>query len=411
MTSDYRLFGIFRLLLALMVVVQHSLELTFPPELAAALEPLEVGSVAVLMFFVLSGFIVTEAASTIYRGRPVEFIANRILRIYPTYLIALLCALALYALIAVNPGPQPANWVTAPSLSLANVVRNVLGILPGGSLFFSEMNSDFVLFVAWALRIELLFYTVVFALMIPGSRLAASRSSVLVGVVGMVLALCSLAPQLRGGALTFAPHFVLGAAVYYATVAERRSSALTAGGVASLAAVMVVASILADNHLHPTRHFDRNLIGEAVLFLTLLSIWLALVSVAWRQVPIPARLKRADRSIGDLTYPLYLFHVPALTLLAWLAIPRGPVALVSGIVLSAALGWLAHLAFETRLARLRASVRGLGLSAHDKATLEATFGVSASEIPRPATIAVEPAEARAVTLARSARSRPPPRRS
>lgn len=41
------------------------------------------------MFFALSGFIVAEAAMTFYRDRPGNFIVNRVLRIYPSYVAAL----------------------------------------------------------------------------------------------------------------------------------------------------------------------------------------------------------------------------------------------------------------------------------------------------------------------------------
>jgi peptidoglycan/LPS O-acetylase OafA/YrhL len=65
-STRYRLFGSYRAALAFAVVVSHSLPMlgqTF-------LQQVELGNIAVMSFFILSGFIIAEAGSTFYKGRP-----------------------------------------------------------------------------------------------------------------------------------------------------------------------------------------------------------------------------------------------------------------------------------------------------------------------------------------------------
>ena len=67
---QYREFGIFRLLLAICVLVQHAIVNAAPAgRLRAVLAPCEIGSMAVLVFFCLSGFVITEAASSSLCGQ------------------------------------------------------------------------------------------------------------------------------------------------------------------------------------------------------------------------------------------------------------------------------------------------------------------------------------------------------
>jgi peptidoglycan/LPS O-acetylase OafA/YrhL len=47
------------------------------------------GPVAVFVFFMISGFVIGEAALKFYDGRPVQFFLNRLIRLYPPYLMAL----------------------------------------------------------------------------------------------------------------------------------------------------------------------------------------------------------------------------------------------------------------------------------------------------------------------------------
>ena len=113
------MFGIFRTLLALVVVAGH-------------LGPVDsVGPYAVFGFYVLSGYLMTAIMRDRYGytasgiGR---YTANRLLRIYPVYLVALLLSLALVSLL----GEATARAYHAQlglQLPMREVWRNVFLVL------------------------------------------------------------------------------------------------------------------------------------------------------------------------------------------------------------------------------------------------------------------------------------------
>lgn len=82
-SAPYKFFGTFRLLLALAVFFSHSHWLLFSKDTSLQINKLGVGGIAVMAFFVLSGYIISEASATFYRGRPFPFLLNRLLRLLP----------------------------------------------------------------------------------------------------------------------------------------------------------------------------------------------------------------------------------------------------------------------------------------------------------------------------------------
>src|SRR5713226_5019935 len=89
-THPYRSLGAFRFLLALLVLVSHAAgfiwdELTW----------LSLGNVGVLLFFVVSGFVICEALDIFYRDSALKFLLNRALKIFPAYWATLPLAYAI----------------------------------------------------------------------------------------------------------------------------------------------------------------------------------------------------------------------------------------------------------------------------------------------------------------------------
>src|SRR5690348_5903421 len=89
--------SLFRFSLALMVLVEH-LSARVPPQ---------TGRVAVEAFFCISGFLITMVASGRYAGRPGAFLANRFLRIYPTYWACLAVGFAVVMLLPQSVALHP----------------------------------------------------------------------------------------------------------------------------------------------------------------------------------------------------------------------------------------------------------------------------------------------------------------
>src|SRR5437868_142228 len=89
--------SLFRFSLALMVMAEH----------LASIEPPQTGRLAVEGFFCISGFLITMVARGPYEGRPIAFLSNRFLRIFPTYWACLAIGLAIVAVLPQSTALHP----------------------------------------------------------------------------------------------------------------------------------------------------------------------------------------------------------------------------------------------------------------------------------------------------------------
>ena len=142
------MFGIFRFVLALNVVLFHILAIP------------EVGPLAVYSFFILSGYLMTyimqETYGYSYAGIR-KYALNRFFRLYPVYWALLLVSVILVLFTDANYFALFHNKMTLPS-NPTEVMANVLMIYP-------ELRpGDYSVRLApatWALTIELFFYLLI----------------------------------------------------------------------------------------------------------------------------------------------------------------------------------------------------------------------------------------------------------
>ena len=144
------------------------------------------GNYGVELFFVLSGFLIY--GSLVGRAPSFgTFMARRVQRIYPTFLVVFLFALALSVLVPgadkVPPGLWPATVYLAMNLAL------LPGLIP----------MTRVVEVAWTLSFEMFFYLATAALVLGTrfGRVPAPRRAVVLGVLaaGFVVASLSAIPD------------------------------------------------------------------------------------------------------------------------------------------------------------------------------------------------------------------------
>lgn len=95
--------GIFRLLLAMVVALDH---LTFYAHPIPYLMP---GVIAVEAFYIVSGFLITLVIIEKYERRLFLFYSNRALRIYPIYWVCLLLYLLVNALVVYGIAPTSSD--------------------------------------------------------------------------------------------------------------------------------------------------------------------------------------------------------------------------------------------------------------------------------------------------------------
>ncbi|MEZ5838880.1 MAG: hypothetical protein R3D02_00040 [Hyphomicrobiales bacterium] len=210
----YAPFGALRLGLALLVLLQHAAAQVAPASIAGMVGPVEPGSIAVYAFFVLSGYIIAEAGEKIYSGRPFAFIANRLLRIVPTYVVGFFfLTLLAFGLLAAGY-PMPVEGKVAPELAHlaepAFYIANLLAVFPylHG---LADPAQPLLVPIIWAVRIELFFYLVFFAAIAISTygRQPLNRVLFFLGL----LAIASWLVATPGSLLSNVPFFVIGVAL------------------------------------------------------------------------------------------------------------------------------------------------------------------------------------------------------
>ena len=351
----YRPFGTFRLLLALLVLVQHALILLAPPA-REVFYSLEMGAVAVTTFFALSGFIVAEAMGSFYAGRPGAFLANRVLRVAPPYLAALAIAVAIDSALFAGGRllPLDAPLHGAP-WHLRVVLAGVLEILPGVTVQrVSGQDFSFIPF-AWTLRVEFAFYLVAAATvwLMTVRELAGWRHLVLGSSLAAAYAIFAafawhtrLHPgQIGALQIICVPFFAFGTALFFLA---RRPGLLSRLHLSLVSFGVVLAFTYWGQRGHPVLAYQ----------LPMLCALFAILALLTTVKSVPPTLHRWDRRLGELSYPLYVSHGVVLTLLSSMTPGRGIALYVSAIPLSLLLAAAVHASVEQPLRAIRTRLRG-----------------------------------------------------
>jgi peptidoglycan/LPS O-acetylase OafA/YrhL len=360
-----------RLLLAACVLFQHNQDLAFGARLGSPLRPLEIGSLAVLAFFVISGIIVVAAAERFYIDAPGRFLSNRFVRIFPAYLTILLVSYLVLTPFAWNGSLMTHEGHPAGpgSQSLYNLVANALYALPVVNSLVEPSYS--FLEIVWAVRTEFLFYCVVFAALLGAGMIGRSQAVVrlceqrgldqvgrfravlaaLLGGAFVIYYINDLWPFFPFDSIRFVPTFALGTALCFALRGYR-----VAGWLSVPLFLLTLHEILHQPAVHPTAHFVRNLPGEAIVFTGMLAAILMLAKV--RLVP-----DRLDRLCGDISYPVYVGHLLPVIVLASMGELAHPTFLwiIPSLVGTALIVFVVDRGIELPVAAIRARIRGTRL--------------------------------------------------
>jgi peptidoglycan/LPS O-acetylase OafA/YrhL len=344
---DYRFFGAFRLLLAALVMAQHFGADLAPAPLALALAPFAPGSAAVLVFFALSGFVITEAVDSVYRQRPGPFLTNRLLRIVPHFLLAVALAMLAHEFFRIAGGTR--LWRSQPSFpddafSLHNVLLNFLLILPLGRRM---VDYDF-LTITWAIRVEMVFYVAMSGCILVGRRLPSARGFAVTASVLLVLLLWFAVRRHTPNMLVFTPYFAFGGALYFASAGSRPGWLITLVSVP----LMVWQFVEDQIQIVPIQGVSLSLTGNLINLLVLLTIMtlLAFASIS--------KGRRIDRALGNLTYPLYLYHEVVLIVVLAMTTGYAYSTLAIGVALSFVTAAVLMALVDPAMTRYRDRVRG-----------------------------------------------------
>ena len=348
--ATYRPFGMFRLLLALLVVAQHVLANVAPEPLATASLPYEVGTIAVAVFFALSGFVICEGADVVYRDRPLAFMSNRLLRILPHFVLSVAAAIFVYALfdrLGTLRLARDEVWPGEVAFSAQNIAANLFGFLP---VVRRYITFGFMT-VAWAISLEMTFYIIVMIALglsrAVSGRLSFGTSLALLGctvVPLFILALTGRAPAM----FLYAPHFAFGCALYFVVSTGGRRSLWV--GIASLAGMAL--SFAAQPLQHEGLGFIRAVEAQFALLAGLIGL---MTLLAYRTA---GSAERFDRWAGDLTYPLYLWHVNVMIVALSITTGYSLAGLAGTVIASLVVAWALRGLIDPLVDRARDAVRG-----------------------------------------------------
>ena len=287
--------GVFRVILAYIVVVNHAL-------------PLHFGSMAVYLFFMLSGYWVFVMWKTEYvdKSTPYRaFIISRFWRLLPIYYFSTLTFLVIVRLF-------PGDGVSYRAESLSDAIHYVVSQML--VLGYAPLPSAAkILPPVWSLDIEMQFYLVA-PICIATLGAAWSRAVLfgvaLAGVAALVLFYGGLRAQ-SGCLPMYLGFFLIG--LYSAYRGWRPSPRLAVGGLAT--AVTVAAICLAIPIVRPlfvegafsTWLSDYNPDGNIVLAVLLAPYALATVRKS-------SHWLRFDRDLSNVTYEIYLLHLSAIAI-------------------------------------------------------------------------------------------------
>lgn len=253
------------------------------------------GFLGVGIFFLISGFVVTRAA-TVETNR--VFIVRRLLRIYPPLIGAVGLSLAAVAVARPNGWDAGVDPAVLDSLSPANLLLTMT--LVG----YATVPQVIIVGVAWTLVIEMLFYILLaaFGPVLRSVRLPDWVATVaMTGVVVAVLALGrSLGAEffLLSVSFSYVPLLLLGHVLFLVT---QRSMHPALG--AGLGAALWMTFIWGVERIQPTFLAPENSYGSS------LTIAVLLVVVAVLAEP-HARPNRVIDAIAARSYSIYLVHGP-----------------------------------------------------------------------------------------------------
>ena len=284
------------------------------------------GHLGVILFFLISGYIITH---TSLRETVRTFTIRRVLRIFPPLIVATIVAFLL--------------WLVARASGTDLIGINggsVWHWLSGGVLLDGFSPEGRVIDVTWTLVVEILFYAITLALLVLSRSRAVLATWIMIGAWAALWVLslnfggsigANTAPTLYLGFL------VLGRIIY---LWQRGSFGHLDGAIAaSLVAVLYL--VFAETAEPGFLLAPGGWVGlePVVTYAYALIIFLAFLRLA------PKRAVQPFAFLGDISYSLYLLHLPVgitvLNLLDLAGVPE-TVNTVIAIVVSVAVSWVSY---------------------------------------------------------------------
>lgn len=340
---------------AMLVVLSHFAFNRFTLGDFAPIRALNVGSDAVVVFFVLSGFVIAYATATKERNLN-TYLFNRLTRLYSVVVPALVVT-ALFDTIGstVAPGAYAGSWFS--KLPVAEQAARALSLTNEWGTLSHRIGSNGPL---WSLSYEFAYY-----LLFAAAVFFTGRRRIL--VLGLLLVL--IGPRV----LLLMPAWLLGVALYRRIAAGgldldvRQALALTMlpalayggfvlGNIPDHLLTMTNA-LFGEAFVHDRLKFSNEFIWNNILGVLVVTHFTGVHGLT-RRMPehvVPLHLEAMIRWLAAASFSIYVIHYPALQLADALLPPMPVQELRHLVLLIVALApcFLVAWAFERRLRPLR----------------------------------------------------------
>jgi peptidoglycan/LPS O-acetylase OafA/YrhL len=352
-------------LAAMTVVLSHFTLLS--PLLRLRHTPLRLlcgGHEAVILFFVLSGFVLTLQIDRQRKPGYGEFALRRICRIYLPYLGAVAVAYVAYLLSYAGPVGWAGPWFNGTwqsGLSNADLLRHVLFVLP----FQSDRIDPIVWSLVYEMRISLIFMAVVAAVQhfpTRGSLVVAAALS----IAACVYAVATQHPLIQASIATewlptlhYLLMFVAGSALAkhrgdLGSALAHGASATRLGGTVLAVSLVLYVSARAVSLLVP------GILGDYVFDWLVLIAVSGVIACAVAITPFSRVLLLGPLPfLGKISYSLYLFHGVVLVAVVHVAGRLGPLLSLSiAALLIVPVSYLGYACIERPAMRLGSLLGG-----------------------------------------------------
>lgn len=287
------MFGIFRYTLSLMVVYTHLWNYGV----------FWMGNYAVFGFYMLSGYLMPltllENYGTTLRGRA-KFLANRALRIYPSYFVILIFAIFVVSL-APGIARKHNHYLIIPT-SMHQWVENITVIL------LSHNSPSRLLPPAWSLSVELFFYLGIGLFLSRNKRLTILWfSASVLYTIYMITHAYSFNTRYFPVFAASLP-FSTGAMLYYFRGKLHMRSPKLGLLILSLYGINALFSKQIWNNVYLQGFYASYLMTAFVLVF--------LMKIKVKQLPL--LIQKIDKYAGNMAYPIFLLHYPMSVFVSYL---------------------------------------------------------------------------------------------